>query len=372
MELGTLLGLDLAKLTEAANDWNAVRKTMDSASDDFEAHVTAPLQSGSHWQGEDATEATKVCRGILMDIRSVAQEAGAVKRYLDAMATGDGDGYGNGNLKQAQDAARTLVQEAVNHGLSVDGDGTVRWEVIRAPGPLSPEEKQKEQEKQAECNRIGGGIRKVLKTADALDTQLRDALLVIFGTEETFRTENRDRRDGDPDVGDRLTEAQMVGVSAYMKMKGWDDAAALLDHFLEGTGEPYEVDAGRMLKELPNFQQDVATSLDRLKKSPDGPVDSGWKSTSSGTEGNENVMNWYYGLHHFQYRVVGHKTGDVVTYQVEVRKRYDWGVPSEHRADLVAPGKAVNAEQSEIARLNHTRLAQDFDVHGRTSTMSTR
>ena len=73
-----------------------------------------------------------------------------------------------------------------------------------------------------------------------------------------------------------------------------------------------------------------------------------------------------------QYRVVGHKPGDVVTYQVEVRKRYDWGVPSEHRADLVAPGKVVDAEQSEIARLNHTRLAQDFDVHGRTSTMTTR
>ncbi|MEU8568776.1 hypothetical protein AB0C51_10490 [Streptomyces pathocidini] len=243
---------------------------------------------------------------------------------------------------------------------------------MRAPGPPSDEEQQEERAKQAECDRLGKEIKKVLKTADALDTQIRDVLLVIFGTEETFRTENRSRRDGDPGFGDRLTEAQMYAVAKYMDGKDWDDAANLLNHYLEGSGEPYEVDAGRMLKELPTFQKDVGTSLAELKKRPDGQVSTGWQSTNSGTKGDDKVMNWYYGLHHFEYRVVGHKTGDQVTYQVEIRKRYDWGVPSEHRGDLVAPAGLVDVEQSEVARLNQTQQAKDFDVHGRTGTMTTR
>jgi hypothetical protein len=370
VELGTLLGLNITKLQEAANDWHSVASGLGGAADNFEDYVTTPLKSGGHWEGEDATEAGNTCNGILMDVRAVAKEAQAVKKYLDKMATGDGDGYGNGNLQQAQDKAEALVQEALNQGLTVDGDGTVRWEVMRAPGPLSPEEKKEEQKKQADCDRIGGKIKKVLKTADALDTQLKDALLVIFGTEETFRTENRGRRDGDPDLGDRFTEAQMAGVEAYMQAKGWDDAADLLDHFLEGSGEPYEVDAGRMLEELPTFQKDVDASLAELKKQPDGPVQTDWASTSSGTEGDDRVMNWYYGLHHFQYRVVGHQSGDQITYQVEVRKRYDWGVPSEHRRDLEAPANLMDAEQSEVARLHHTGLAKDFDVKGKTPTMT--
>ncbi len=372
MELGTLLGLNLAKLQEAADDWKAVATKLGDAAGDVEECVIKPLVGGQRWEGKDADEATKASRGIQMDIRAVAKEAEAVQKYLDSMATGDGDGFGNGNLKKAQDQARDLVQEAIGHGLTVDPDGTVRWEVMRAPGKLSHEEQQQEKAKQAECDRLGKEVKKVLKTAEALDMQIKAALLVIFGTEETFRTENRSRRDGDPGFGDRLTEAQMYGVAKYMDGKDWDDAANLLNHYLEGSGEPYEVDTGRMLNDLPTFRKDVDTSLAGLKKQPDGPVSTNWKSSSSGTKGNEKVMNWYYGLHHFEYRVVGHKTGDQVTYQVEVRKRYDWGVPSEHRGDLVAPAGVVDVEQPEVARLNQTRQAKDFDVHGRTGMMTTR
>lgn len=372
MELGTLLGLNLVKVQEAANDWKAVATKLREAAGDVEKYVTRPLAGGSHWQGEDADEATKASRGVQMDIRAVAKEAEAVHTYLDSMATGDGDGFGNGSLKKAQDEAHDLLQEALDHGLTVDPDGTVRWEVMRAPGKLSPEEEQQEKAKQAECDRIGKKIKRVLKTAGALDTQMKKALLVIFGTEETFRTENRSRRDGDPGFGDRFTESQMYVVAKYMDAKDWDDASNLLNHYLEGSGDPYEIDAKRMLDELPTFQKDVGTSLADLKKQPDGPVSTDWQSSSSGTKGNDKVMNWYYGLHHFEYRVVGHKTGSEVAYQVEVRKRYDWGVPSEHRGDLVAPAGVVDVEQSEVARLNHTRQAKDFDVHGRTGTMTTR
>lgn len=127
MELGTLLGLDLAKLQEAADGWKAVATKLGDAAGDVEEYVIKPLVGGQRWEGRDADEATKASRGIQMDIRAVAKEAEAVQKYLDSMATGDGDGFGNGNLKEAQDQARVLVQEAIHHGLTVGPDGTVRW-----------------------------------------------------------------------------------------------------------------------------------------------------------------------------------------------------------------------------------------------------
>lgn len=130
MEIGTLLDLNLDKLQEAADDWKTVATKVGNSAGDVEQYVTQPLAGGQRWQGEDADEAAKTCRGIQMDIRAVSKEAEAVQKYLESMATGDGDGYGNGNLKKVQDRARDLVQEALDHGLTVDSDGTVRWEVV--------------------------------------------------------------------------------------------------------------------------------------------------------------------------------------------------------------------------------------------------
>jgi hypothetical protein len=148
-----------------------------------------------------------------------------------------------------------------------------------------------------------------------------------------------------------------------LKAKGWNDAAGLLDHYLTGSGEPYEIDANRLLADVPNFQNDVASTLDDVHELPDGPFETDWKDTSSP---HDQDLNWYYGLNNFEYRVVGEKHGDQITYHVEVQKRYDWGIPSEHRRDLER--FPVELEQAEIARLNTTGNAKDFDVHGKTDT----
>jgi hypothetical protein len=73
-------------------------------------------------------------------------------------------------------------------------------------------------------------------------------------------------------------------------------------------------------------------------------------------------MDWYYGLNHFQYRTVGEKQNGKIRYHVEVKKRYDWGVPSEQRSDLHGPG--IDLEQADIAHLNTSGEARDFNVHG--------
>ncbi|MER5947720.1 hypothetical protein ABT127_16830 [Streptomyces sp. NPDC001904] len=91
-------------------------------------------------------------------------------------------------------------------------------------------------------------------------------------------------------------------------------------------------------------------------------------ASESGFE-SEDQRNWCYGLYHFQYRLVGTKDGGEISYHVEVRKRYDWGTPSEHRGDLeksLAGCEVVDIEQADVAELNRVGLAQDFVVCGST------
>ncbi len=76
-------------------------------------------------------------------------------------------------------------------------------------------------------------------------------------------------------------------------------------------------------------------------------------------------MDWYYGLNHFQYRTVGEKHGDQVTYHVEVQKRYDWGVPSEHRRTQTAFGGPFEMDGASRPRTPQLhRTGPRLDVKG--------
>lgn len=58
-------------------------------------------------------------------------------------------------------------------------------------------------------------------------------------------------------------------------------------------------------------------------------------------------------------------------YHVEVKKRYDWGIPSEHRATVSGGGPGplgMNLEQADIAHLHSSGMARDFDVSGTCGT----
>ncbi|MFI2190313.1 hypothetical protein [Streptomyces sioyaensis] len=51
----------------------------------------------------------------------------------------------------------------------------------------------------------------------------------------------------------------------------------------------------------------------------------------------------------------------------QVRKRYDWGIPSEHRATVSGGGPGplgMSLEQADIAHLHSSGMARDFDVSG--------
>jgi hypothetical protein len=357
-----LLNLNIGGMEGAADAWGDISAKLTGAKDGYTSAVVDPLK-GKKWDGEAGEAATKVCENIRLDIEAVATEAEAARKFLDTMAGGSGDGFGN--LRKQQQDLIQVQHEVAGKGYQIREDGSVHWEEIRAPGPLTPEEQQRHNLKNQEAAEYEKRIKEILKTATEIDDWITRGLKVIFGDEETFRTENRGRHTTDGDYGDDLVEAQLSGVYTYLKAKGWDDAANLLDHYLDADGGPVDIDANRLLNDVPKFKNDVNTTLDDIRKGPDGPFTTEWKNTSSPADQN---LNWYYALNNFDYRVVGEKHGDQITYHVEVEKRYDWGVPSEHRRDL--DKGPIHFEQSEIARLNMVGKAKDFDVRGSTGTMT--
>jgi hypothetical protein len=357
-----LLHLNVGELEAAADAWSGIASKLTGAKDGYTSAVVDPLKNHK-WDGEAGDAAARICDGIRLDIEAVVIEVTAVQKFLDDVASGTGDGFGN--LRTHQQRLVELNQEAISKGLQLREDGSVHWEEIRAPGPLTPEEQQRHNEKNAQSADLEKRVKAVLKDATDIDDTMTRGLKVIFGEEDTFRTEDRNRHTKDGGLGDDANEAQLSGVYAYLLAKGWGDAANLLDHFLDGGGEPVEIDANRLLNDVPKFKQDVAATLGDVKNLPDGPFTTEWKNTSSPADQN---LNWYYALNNFDYRVVGEKHGDQITYHVEVEKRYDWGVPSEHRRDL--DKGPIHFEQSDVARLNMTGKAKDFDVHGSTGTMT--
>lgn len=254
--------------------------------------------------------------------------------------------------------------------MMVQADGTVTWEEIRPPGPLPPAAQQEEAEKDRIARAIEDEMKRILNQVSNIDDTLTYGLQEIFGTLDNFRTEDRKRHDGSPSLGTSWVETELTGVIADLRLHGWNDAADLLLHYINNTGTPYTVDANRMLKQIPQFQRDVNATLADVRKGPDGTFMTSWVNTAPDLKDGGDDLNWYYALNHFDYRLVGEKRDGVITYHVEVRKRYDWGIPSEHRRPL--NGGPIHFEQADLARLNLVGAASDFDVQGQTSTMTTR
>ncbi|GAA3486552.1 DNRLRE domain-containing protein [Streptomyces cremeus] len=180
-------------------------------------------------------------------------------------------------------------------------------------------------------------------------------------------TEDRVYGKEEPTARDREVQGQMHWVKAGLWMKNWDNAYDLLSHWLGNSGKSYKVDPIGMLRDIPRFREDVAKQLERARIGGKAVFDSGWQKTRADEEDGESSLDWYYALNNFQYRVSGtnlRKQG--MTYTVQVRKRYDWGIPSEKRNDLKQSflWVDVNVQQAEVAHLHTAGMAQDFDVYG--------
>ncbi|MEW2626097.1 DNRLRE domain-containing protein [Streptomyces sp. NPDC048106] len=180
-------------------------------------------------------------------------------------------------------------------------------------------------------------------------------------------TEDRVHAKEQPTDHDREVLGQMYWVKLGLWYQNWDNAYDLLSHWLGNSGDPYEVDPKAMLQDIPRFREDLDKYLEGVQKSGSATFDSGWLRTRASEKDGDSSLDWYYALNHFQFRVSGtnqRKYG--MTYTLQVRKRYDWGVPSEHRDPLRKSflWVDISLQQSEVAHLHTVGLAQDFDVYG--------
>jgi hypothetical protein len=175
------------------------------------------------------------------------------------------------------------------------------------------------------------------------------------------------------DAYDKLYAAQY----ALRDLKGAGLAAALLGHWLDRSGTAVRIDPAAMIKDVVRFRTQVNKQI-QIGLTTAGTFDSGWISDAVSTDIKEhdpgpNVLDWYYALDGYQYRVHGTVTTvsgrKVATVTVELFKRYNFGNPNggTPHPDVTAAGGVIDLPQNNIALLNSDGLAKDFNVWGTTT-----
>ncbi|MEQ0560399.1 hypothetical protein ABJI51_15020 [Amycolatopsis sp. NEAU-NG30] len=363
-----LTELDVAGLETFAEQWALVHQRLHRIRDGYESAVVTPLEDGE-WEGKGGAAATKYCARIRWDFDAVDAEVKALRRYIDTEADGAEGTAGLKGLEGHQRAVLDLQRQAREHGMTVTAEGKVThddtagyFDALGEQAALADELERK--------------IQAHLKQATEIDQELARNLKVVFGTRDNFETE--DRRYGvlPPTEHDRRVWNQLHNVVLLgLVRQGNDHAAWLLQHYLDGDGTTVEAPVQDMLDDMPSFRERVDKEVAQLGKRPDGPFTTEWTTTAPDLDRDgKGGQDWYYSFNHFQYRLVGEKHGDEVVYHVEIQKRYDWGIPSEHRRDLEksTPLLDVDFEQADIAHLNTTGMARDFDVVGSSAQKTAR
>ncbi|MFE3198732.1 hypothetical protein [Embleya sp. NPDC059237] len=176
----------------------------------------------------------------------------------------------------------------------------------------------------------------------------------------------------EPTAKDHATRAaamaMVAGQDAYL---GNERAASYMKHWLEGDGSEVQFKAGEFVDANPAFRKLLTDTI--LAGGPNGNFDTGWQSgavhedmkapESAGKS--KQLLDWYYTMNGYRYRIVGtdfkmvngEPAGQV---RVDIYKRYNWGNPEggKHR------GNIEGVPQNDLARLNETGLAHDFDITG--------
>ncbi|MEV7601815.1 RHS repeat-associated core domain-containing protein [Kitasatospora sp. NPDC089797] len=202
----------------------------------------------------------------------------------------------------------------------------------------------------------------------ALKYRIQMRNLIAESGDDYSDTEDRVFKKHAPGPHDRKVKILMGEVVAGLNFEGLKGsntfyvAAKLLAHYLDASGTPFELHPDSMMNEIPAFKNDVKKYLtgDAAGKET---FDSGWQRSRANEKDGDSSIGWFYALNNFQWRVSGVNRKDGgPEYKLEIRKRYDWGTPSEGR-DLLHK-LHIKVTQPEIAHLNTVGLAQDFDVFG--------
>lgn len=227
-------------------------------------------------------------------------------------------------------------------------------------------------------------------TAIALDSQSR------YATEEPKVTLCNSQVHSREPLCRVLEEARFAAYGG--RLRGLPDAAELLHHFLNGSGEPYEIDFERFMDDVPEIEEMVvehqaaigeeaiaaAQEMDATEPIT-FPVNTAWEPWGYGPDGDfvYHDKNWANAIGSFHYNLAGEVTvrppeipGGEWTYevhtQVNMEKYYDWDRDSTDVAVNFPPWPAsvFSFSQQDLWELHTHGFAQEFWLTGRSLVSS--
>ncbi|MDT0318599.1 hypothetical protein [Streptomyces millisiae] len=188
----------------------------------------------------------------------------------------------------------------------------------------------------------------------------------------------------EPLVRDYALQTELEAGGTVAEALGYEDAAGLLDHYLDGSGSPLDVDVDSMLQDsaVVGRAVDTAVSAKReewAREATEAFRESGGRPVAfpvrTGTRGFEfDDADWRLAMGHAELDVAGVVTVEPgptgrpearLDYQVNVWDRYNWD------DGKVAKIGWLTFDNADIGRLHSTGLAQDYDVRGRSTVRRT-
>ncbi|MGW2989899.1 hypothetical protein [Streptomyces goshikiensis] len=185
----------------------------------------------------------------------------------------------------------------------------------------------------------------------------------------------------EPTAHDAFLLSQAETMMAGGDLIGNTEASRNLAHYLGGTGTTLRLDIDRAMSDDSSFRSAVASdisnhqeqwkkeALDAFKKSGGAPVSIPVETKAVG--GTFEDRNWYLGVGSHMRNVSGNvsvvpdahgQPKITMDYQVNVWDRYNWDAGKE------TPIGPVTIKDADMARLHTVGLAQEFDMHGTSSS----
>jgi hypothetical protein len=181
----------------------------------------------------------------------------------------------------------------------------------------------------------------------------------------------------DPGAGDYLIQAAAIAMANAGDFVGNTDAAHHMDHYLNGTGDPIDLDVDRMLTDDETLrlasQQTITDHQDEWRRQAlEAYAKSGGKPVvipveSSAHSYTHSDRNWYLAVGSGMTNTTGTvtvvpgadgKPKVSLDYQVNVWDRYNWDPGKK------TPIGPTNVTDADMARLHTTGLAREFDMRG--------
>lgn len=368
----------------AADDWRVLGSQIQDTA--VELRVGVLLTLAEWWQASAADAATATIENAAKQLELLGTDIAAVSSTLITLAN---------EIRQAQALLAQADQYAAAHGLAIGPDGTTgfaappaTWSdglqsALTAPlqaliGQAVQQATSADQAAQAafaalslipEGTDIGAGRYYLNDTAIAIPPELAEDERPLDPTPWWDLLDVKHEKD----AYDTLYAAQY----ALRDLKGAELAASLLGHWLSQSGTAMRIDPGAMLTDVARFRNQVNKQI-QIALAAGGDFDSGWLSDAVSTDIKENdkgpnVLDWYYALDGYQYRVHGTVSTvsgrKVAAVTVELFKRYNFGNPTggTPHPDITAARGIIDVPQNNAALLNANGLAKDFNIWGTTT-----